>query len=50
MTGDQPVLRGEGLTWQQVTDVLNGEGLRPRSAARWSGRNVSKVAAAVACG
>lgn len=38
-------LRAEGLTWQQVADVLNEEGHRPRAAERWTARNVAKVSA-----
>lgn len=35
--------RAFGHTWDQIADQLNANGLRPRTAALWSARNVAKV-------
>lgn len=35
--------RALGLTWDQIADQLNSDGLRPRNAAAWTARNVAKV-------
>ena len=54
MPGEQLVLaeirarRQEGLAWEAVAEHLNAAGLRPRSAACWSARNVGKVALKIA--
>jgi hypothetical protein len=38
-------LRAEGLGYDRIADLLNAEGLRPRTGAQWWGKTVNNILA-----
>jgi hypothetical protein len=43
-------LRQTNMGFDRLADLLNAEGLKPRTGARWWGRTVNNIVSAELCG